>query len=147
MVNALILGSTKRSALKPTGCNEDSRQEQKSRIMTCWLVTCLIPGNKHIFRPLLVQVSKIFDADVPTLIPRNVPSKTVSLTDHRAIGRGKEKNKNKEKHKGDASGTAVTISAIKTGNGCSRNILLDTRGMNGHDRSTNIINEKRKKKT
>lgn len=53
--------------------------------------------------------------------------------------------KNKEKHKGDASGTAVTISAIKTGNGCSRNILLDTRGMNGHDRSTNI-NEKKKKK-
>lgn len=56
------------------------------------------PGNKHISRPLLAQVNKkIFDADVPkTLIPRNVPSKTISLTDHRAIGRGREKKKNRK---------------------------------------------------
>lgn len=84
---------------------------------------------------------KIFDADVPkTSIPKDVPSKAISLMDHRATGRGGKK------YRGDGSGTVVTVSAIKTGNGYSRNILLDTRGMNGHDRSTNINDKKKKKK-
>lgn len=85
---------------------------------------------------------KIFDADVPkTSIPKDVPSKAISLMDHRATGRGGKK------YRGDGSGTVVTVSAIKTGNGYSRNILLDTRGMNGHDRSTNINDKKKKRKT
>lgn len=86
------------------------------------LVTRLIPGNT-LFHLLLAQVSKkTFDANVPnTLIPKDVPSKAISRMDHRAIGReGK-------KYGGDANGTVVTVSAIKTGNGYSRNILLDTR--------------------
>lgn len=121
----------------------------KARVKTddyYMLVTRLISRNKHIFRPLLVQVSKrSLMLCAEEVNPKKRPIKN-SRPDGSQSYQKREREKKKKNLGGDVSGTVVTVSAIKTGNGCSRNILLDTRGMNGHDRSTNTNDKKRRKK-